>query len=101
MVEVMKAEWKRNTEMNGRPVSEVEVWVSGQTAPWSVYLERTNNGYTIHQILKDDADYSIDWFDNDLHQAFRDISYEAVPPSEHGFFAQTVAELSQLQAFAK
>jgi hypothetical protein len=96
MVQVMKAEWKRTAEREGKDVSEVEVWVAEEEKPLKVYIEQEAGGYHIHQILRNDADYDLDWYDNDMHKAFQDVSGEVVPVEEQASFAQTVAELARL-----
>lgn len=98
MIHVTKAEWRRAAELEGKPVSEVEVWVAGQQDTWKVYMEKAEHGYRIHQILKNDADYDLDWYDNDMHQAYEDISNEVVPAGELASFASTVAELAHLDS---
>ena len=102
MVQIVKAEWKRNAVIDGTPVSEVEVWVAGETRPWNVYMEKTGDyAFAVRRIVRNQADYDIDWYDNDLHQAFAEVTEEAMPATERGGFALSVAELAQLQAFAE
>jgi len=36
----------------------------------------------LRSVLRNDADREMDWFDNNLHQAFEDITSSAIEPGE-------------------
>lgn len=74
MLTVKQAKVRRMAHSDGEPVAEVEVVVAERPQPLKVYLRPTEEGYEITQVLSNDADYELDWYDNDLHQAFEDLS---------------------------
>lgn len=74
MYTVTDAKFVQMVEQNGAMMAEVEVSVAERNDGLKVYLYPTENGYEAAQVLSNDADYDLDWYDNDLHQAFSDIS---------------------------
>lgn len=103
MTQITKANFTQTVIRDGKRLYEVEVWVSGQLEPWKVLLEQGNESgeYHVHQILKNEAEYDLDWYDNNLHQAFQDISNQAVSPGKQDSFARSVVEMAGLQAFTE
>jgi|HigsolmetaAR203D_1030402.scaffolds.fasta_scaffold04172_4 hypothetical protein len=71
---VKQAKVRRMAQYGGEPVAEVEVVVAERPHPLKVYMRPTEEGYEVTRVLSNDADYELDWYDNDLHQAFEDLS---------------------------
>ena len=99
MTQVLKAEWVRNTELEGEPVYEAEVWIAGETKPWQVFLSREGERFRIRRIVRNQAEHELDWYDNNLHQAYSDIT--GLPAVEGEALAGQIADLAQLQAFSE
>ncbi|MEK3882648.1 hypothetical protein [Paenibacillus sp. PL2-23] len=60
---------------DGMPCAEVEVRTDDHNAP--VVLAYYSNGgaaLVLHEVLRNDADREADWFDNNMHQAFRSLT---------------------------
>ncbi|WP_128893705.1 hypothetical protein [Longirhabdus pacifica] len=43
---------------------------------WIVYVNKRNDGnLTIHKVVENNAEYALDWYNNDLHYAFNDMTH--------------------------
>nr|WP_216857257.1 hypothetical protein [Paenibacillus tritici] len=65
------------TDYDGAPCAEVGVLPGAVgDSPLLVYIveDRREEGYEIVRILTNDADTSTDWFDNNMHDAFEDVT---------------------------
>jgi hypothetical protein len=90
-----------NTELDGEPVSEAEVWIAGETRPWQVFLSRDGERFRIRRIVRNQAEHELDWYDNNLHQAYLDMTDQPAVEGEEEALAGQIAEMAQLKAFAK
>ncbi|WP_340025453.1 hypothetical protein MHI24_09870 [Paenibacillus sp. FSL K6-1096] len=77
MYYIKDAKIRRMTEYDGAPCAEVGV-LPGAVGdlPLLVYIveDQREDGYEIVRILTNDADTDTDWFDNNLHDAFQDVT---------------------------
>ncbi|SEU18169.1 hypothetical protein [Paenibacillus sp. NFR01] len=84
MYYIKDAKVRRMTDFDGAPCAEVGV-LPGAVGdlPLLVYIveDRREDGYEIVRILTNDADESSDWFDNNMHNAFEDVTASAFPGS--------------------
>lgn len=80
MYYIKDAKIRRMMEYDGAPCAEVGVLPGavGDSA-LLVYIveDRREEGYEIVRILTNDADLSSDWYDNNMHNAFEDVTESA------------------------
>ncbi|MCZ8518121.1 MULTISPECIES: hypothetical protein [Paenibacillus] len=77
MAAIRHAECKRAVERSDRLCADVEVQLEGETQAIVVLFNESEEGeYKLETILKNDADPAIDWYDNDLHAAYVDVTDE-------------------------
>jgi hypothetical protein len=88
MYKINNANFIRVGNHNGQTAAEVEMNLSGYEKPFTVYLQKTNEGISITQILQSDADYAIDWYENNLHQAYIDQTSNLLLDSEESLTQQ-------------
>lgn len=80
MYYIKDAKIRRMMEFDGAPCAEVGVLPGGANDPaLLVYIveDKREEGYEIVRILTNDADISSDWFDNNMHEAFKDVTTSA------------------------
>ncbi|HUC92670.1 MAG TPA: hypothetical protein VMS09_11650 [Paenibacillus sp.] len=72
MIEVQHASFRRTAHRNGRFCGEVQVTTNDARTPVVLvyFTASQDNDYDMVDILANDADTEIDWYDNNLHQAF-------------------------------
>ena len=77
MYYIKDAKIRRMTEYDGAPCAEVGVLPGavGDSA-LLVYIveDQREEGFEIVRILTNDADTETDWFDNNMHDAFQDVT---------------------------
>ncbi|AHV98624.1 hypothetical protein [Paenibacillus sabinae] len=80
MYYIKDAKIRRMLEYDGAPCAEVGVLPGavGDSA-LLVYIveDKREEGYEIVRILTNDADTSTDWYDNNMHDAFVDVTSSA------------------------
>jgi hypothetical protein len=92
MKKIKNARFIRSVEKNGKTIAEVEFAMEdGFVASLSdqidqgryvAILEREGNeAYTLSKVMKNEANYELDWYDNPEHQAYADVT-EALFASE-------------------
>jgi hypothetical protein len=77
---IKDAKIRRMTEYDGAPCAEVGVLPGAASdSALLVYIveDRREDGYEIVRILTNDADTETDWFDNNMHDAFQDVTSSA------------------------
>ncbi|RIX50515.1 hypothetical protein D3P08_19715 [Paenibacillus nanensis] len=70
----------------GAACAEVEVRTDDAKAPVVLaYFTSVGSEPALKEVLRNDADTDIDWFDNNMHQAFKAITDDAAssPESDH------------------
>ncbi|MFF2887179.1 hypothetical protein [Paenibacillus sp. NPDC057967] len=61
------------------PCAEVEVETDSESAPVVLaYFANEGGVAVLRSVLRNDADRETDWFDNNLHQAFKDMTSSAL-----------------------
>lgn len=69
------AECRRVLERGDQLCADVEVRVKGSGTHLVVlFAESQDNDYDMVMVLEKDADRDIDWYDNDLHAAYVDVT---------------------------
>ncbi|MBP1154685.1 MULTISPECIES: hypothetical protein [unclassified Paenibacillus] len=77
MVKVKYAECKRVLERSDELCADVEVILEGEDKRLvALFAESEDNDYDMVMVLQKDASLDIDWYDNDLHAAYVDVSKE-------------------------
>lgn len=85
--------------IGGRLCGEVEVQTDNADKPGLlVYMAAApGGGFEVVQVVENDADLAIDWYDNPMHQAFTELSSEGSGGQDRG--SDTAALASQVLAF--
>lgn len=75
MEHIVDAKIRRLADMQGIPCAEVEAHTS-RGAELLAYIasDGSANGYRLLKIVRNDAHYETDWFDNNLHQAKQELT---------------------------
>lgn len=69
----------------GSACAEVEVRTDDASAPVVLaYFASVGSEPALKEVLRNDADTELDWFDNNMHQAFQNITDKASSSSELG-----------------
>ncbi|WP_052476311.1 hypothetical protein [Cohnella kolymensis] len=85
MAGVVSAHFRKVAERGGQALAEVEVMTAHPQNPRLLaYFSRASEGggYSLVQVLANNADYELDWYDNSMHTAFEDISGNAIGTAE-------------------
>ncbi|WP_281885922.1 hypothetical protein [Paenibacillus sp. YYML68] len=84
MNNVVQAECKRVLERNDTLCADVEVIIEGKEHHLiALFAESKDNDYDMIMVLRKDASREIDWYDNDLHAAYEDVTEELFQ-DQHG-----------------
>ncbi|CAM3082497.1 hypothetical protein PASE110613_15710 [Paenibacillus sediminis] len=84
MYQIKDVKFRRLAEVDGVPCAEVEVHPGNEgDKPLLVYIARSNlgQGYDLMRIVRSDANLVTDWYDNNYHTAFEDVTSEAFESS--------------------
>ncbi|QYR23345.1 hypothetical protein KZ483_10760 [Paenibacillus sp. sptzw28] len=75
---VTNAHVRRTVERDGVRCCEVEVHTGSSETPelLAFFSESLDNDYDMVAVIKNEAATEIDWFDNNLHNAFTEISVD-------------------------
>jgi hypothetical protein len=77
MNRIEEVEFLGTAERNDVRCADVEVKVSGMDEPLIVeFTASRDNDFDMTHIYKKDADRTLDWYDNNLHRAFKDVTVE-------------------------
>lgn len=85
MMNVREAQFRRVLDRGGQSVAEVEVFTDHQRDPRMLAYFRggTKGSYPLVRLISNDADSEIDWFDNNLHSAFEDVTKAMFTSPDH------------------
>ncbi|BBI32442.1 hypothetical protein [Cohnella abietis] len=85
MVNVREAQFRRRLDRGGQYFAEVEVFTDHHRDPQLLaYFRNGSKGsYSLVRLIANNADYEIDWFDNNLHSAFEDLTKPVSSSSDH------------------
>ncbi len=85
MWNVASASFRGMRELDNQKVAEVEVHPAEPGASaLLVHFRKGPKGYQLVRVLKNDADTAADWFDNDMHAAFQDVTARLFAGPSHG-----------------
>lgn len=75
---VTEAHVRRATDRKGIHCCEVEVRTDDSRSPelLAFFGPSRDNDFDMLAVVRNDADTEIDWYDNNLHQAFSDVSID-------------------------
>lgn len=78
MMEFKAAKFRRPVEIEGRLCAEVGLIPDDdKETPLLAYVAPVRNGgYEIVRLLRNDAHFETDWYDNNLHNAFEELAEE-------------------------
>jgi hypothetical protein len=102
---IRSATFRGIREQNGYRLAEVEVQTdqSGDSSLLA-YFRQGPKGYQLVRVLQNDAQNEVDWYDNNLHAAFRDVTSSLFrgPGHEGGedrnAFASQVLEIGDIRS---
>ncbi|MFC5529315.1 hypothetical protein [Cohnella yongneupensis] len=85
MITVRDARYCRVLDRGGHRLAEVEVYTGHPRDPQLVaYFSVDSNGaFKLENVLTNDADAEIDWFDNNMHSAMYDVSPQIFSGPDH------------------
>lgn len=85
MMTVREARFRRALDRGGRKVAEVEVDAGdGRNDRLLAYFCVGDDGrFKLANVLHNDADAQVDWFDNSLHRAFSDVTPQLFSGPDH------------------
>lgn len=85
MMKVREARFRRVLDRGGKPYAEVEVFTDQQRNPQMLaYFRAGEEGnYPLVKLMTNDADQEIDWFDNNMHFAFEEVTGEVFSSPDH------------------
>jgi len=82
-VNVRSAHVRGIVNRDGEPCAEVEVETDSASAPVVLAYFANEGGIAVlRSVVRNDANRETDWFDNNLHQAFEDITSTALDPAD-------------------
>jgi hypothetical protein len=77
MYKIKEAKLVRMTERNDIPCADVEVQVEGRNdVLLAEFSPSKDNSLDMTHIYRKQASHELDWYDNNLHQAYQDVSTE-------------------------
>ncbi|MBO9596941.1 MAG: hypothetical protein J7559_03830 [Cohnella sp.] len=96
-----EARYRRTLNRGGERFAEVEVHTGHTDDPqYLAYFSVCPNGdYRLENVLANDADAEIDWFDNSLHSAFSDVTPQIFSSPDHVGLLDHDEFTSQLLAY--
>jgi hypothetical protein len=77
VVKIKQAKVVRYTERNDVPCADVEVYIEGSDEVMlAEFTPSQDNQYDLTHIYRKEASLEVDGYENNLHQAFKDITTE-------------------------
>lgn len=84
MLTVRQAAFRRMADRGGRLLAEIEVQTEDTGSPQLLaYFRKGPKDYQLVQVLSDDADPEIDAYDNNMHQAYEDVTMRLFSGPSH------------------
>jgi hypothetical protein len=85
VMEVRQAQFRRVLDRGGQVFAEVEVLTDHQHGSQLLAYFRSgeDGSYPLVQLISNDADTEIDWFDNSQHTAFQDVTASTLSTPDH------------------
>lgn len=72
---IKKAQYSRIIPSDGKLYGEVKVWPVNESAPMLAWFVRGDDGcLTLDKLIRKQEELDLDWYDNDLRQAFDDVT---------------------------
>lgn len=78
MYSIQDATFVRVGNRFGETCAEVEVNLAGYNQPVTVLLQQKNGAISLFKIVQNNEDQTIDWYDNDLHQAHYQVTSQVL-----------------------
>lgn len=99
-IEVRRAVFKRLLERADRLCADVEVTTEGKQGGRLValFVEEAENDYKLVSVLRNDAELETDWYDNNLHDAYEEVTDQLFAGQAEGEAARKAFE-SEVLAF--
>ncbi|MFD2670527.1 hypothetical protein [Marinicrinis sediminis] len=81
---VKKAVFQGMVEDQGESYALISVEVEqGEHPLYQLYVDRALNGqYRIHRLFRNDANPELDWYNNDMHHAYEDVTSQVTQSSQ-------------------
>ncbi|MFD0672941.1 hypothetical protein [Cohnella sp. GCM10027633] len=85
MMTVRDARYSRVLDRGGHRIAEVEVFTGHPRDPqfFAYFTVGADGSYKLANVLANDADAEIDWFDNNLHSAYADVGTQMFSGPDH------------------
>lgn len=96
---IHNAQFRGIVEISGTRYAQVEAQTGGEGQPTLlahfIRSATSHGGFDMPFVLKNDADYELDWFDNNMHNAFVDITSS---PEDHNALKQRLLSLPEIRS---
>jgi hypothetical protein len=101
MIKVRGAQFRRVLDRGGKAFAEVEVFTDQSRDPQMLaYFRAGSDGtYPLVRLMSNDADYEVDWFDNNLHSAFDDVTIPTFSTPDHLGITERDEFAAQIKAY--
>ena len=76
MSEIIEVRMLRTLVKDNRKMAEVDIKLSDGTSLSALVAKAANGEYTVDTLMYRDVDFELDWYENPLHQAYRDAGNE-------------------------
>lgn len=85
MMKVREARFRRVLDRGGQPYAEVEVLTDNarDSQMLAYFRAGTDDSYPLVKLMTNDADYEVDWFDNNLHSGFAEVTASMFSSPDH------------------
>jgi hypothetical protein len=84
MLTVLQASFRRLVNREGQTLAEVEAHTDLAGNPELLaYFRDGPRGYQLVQVVANDASTQIDWYDNNLHEAYEDVTMRMFSGPSH------------------
>ncbi|MDF2926537.1 MAG: hypothetical protein K0R57_5451 [Paenibacillaceae bacterium] len=82
---IKKAEFSRVIPSDGKLYGEIKVWPVRETLPMLAwFVQGEDDCLTLSKLIRKQEELDLDWYDNDLRQAFDDVTEEWFVESVNG-----------------
>ncbi|MGO4275285.1 hypothetical protein AB4Z22_36555 [Paenibacillus sp. TAF58] len=98
MSEIKQANIVRFTERNDVRCADVEVKADGiKGILLAEFTATKDNEFDMRHVYRKDASNEIDWYDNNLHEAFKDVSEELFNKGEREAFIEEILSFGSIR----
>ncbi|AQT85931.1 hypothetical protein ERICIV_01194 [Paenibacillus larvae subsp. larvae] len=99
MAQVTHAEFVRMSQRNDVPCGEVKFYLDGEDTPYLAEVISSADGHKeVRRVYKMQADPAVDWYDNNMHQAYEEVTNRFADRAPSDLSSQTDSPDASAQA---